>query len=170
MTDAVFVTGLSLHAYHGVMQHEGRVGQTFSLDLVLDTDLTEASRSDKLADTVGYDQVGEIASKAFGARRYRLGGAGAPRGAAPRPPPAAIGWSRPRPARSPPPSSSGSRGSHGSGSRSTSPTRRSRRPLPMSGSRLCALASVSDVATGRAANGCHPGNGTLKLWLKRSWR
>ena len=72
MTDAVFVTGLSLHAYHGVMQHEGRVGQTFSLDLVLDTDLTEASRSDKLADTVGYDQVVEIASKAFGARRYRL--------------------------------------------------------------------------------------------------
>ncbi|MEA2926036.1 MAG: 7,8-dihydroneopterin aldolase/epimerase/oxygenase [Alphaproteobacteria bacterium] len=70
MTDAVFVTGLSLHAYHGVMQHEGRVGQTFSL--VLDTDLTEASRSDKLADTVGYDQVVEIASKAFGARRYRL--------------------------------------------------------------------------------------------------
>src|SRR3954471_944252 len=120
MTDAVFVTGLSLHAYHGVMQHEGRVGQTFSLDLVLDTDLTEASRSDKLADTVGYDQVVEIASKAFGARRYRLAtGAGRP----PAGPgaPAAIGWSRPPPAQSPPPSSSGSRGSHGSGSRSTSP-------------------------------------------------
>ena len=71
MTDAVFVTGLSLHAYHGVMQHEGR-GQTFSLDLVLDTDLTEASRSDKLADTVGYDQVVDVASEAFRARRYRL--------------------------------------------------------------------------------------------------
>ena len=65
MTDAVFVTGLSLHAYHGVMHHEARVGQTFGLDLVLDTDLTDASRSDKLADTVGYDQVVEI-------RRYRL--------------------------------------------------------------------------------------------------
>jgi len=68
MTDAVFVTGLSLHAYHGVMHHEARVGQTFGLD----TDLTDASRSDKLADTVGYDQVVEIASKAFSARRYRL--------------------------------------------------------------------------------------------------
>jgi dihydroneopterin aldolase len=72
MTDAVFVTGLSIHAYHGVMQHEARVGQSFGLDLVLDTDLTGASRSDKLADTVGYDQVVEIASKAFSARRYRL--------------------------------------------------------------------------------------------------
>ena len=36
MTDAVFVSGLSLHAYHGVMQHEAKVGQTFKLDLVLD--------------------------------------------------------------------------------------------------------------------------------------
>ena len=72
MTDAVFVTGLALHAYHGVMQHEGKVGQTFQLDLVLDIDLTEASRSDKLAHTVGYDQVVDVASKAFCARRYRL--------------------------------------------------------------------------------------------------
>jgi dihydroneopterin aldolase len=72
MTDAVFVKGLSLHAYHGVMQHEGKVGQTFTLDLVLDIDLTEASRTDKLAHTIGYDQVVEEASRAFCARRYRL--------------------------------------------------------------------------------------------------
>jgi 7,8-dihydroneopterin aldolase/epimerase/oxygenase len=72
MTDAVFVTGLALHAYHGVMQHEGKVGQTFKLDLVLDIDLAEASGSDKLAHTVGYDQVVAIASEAFCGRRYRL--------------------------------------------------------------------------------------------------
>jgi len=35
MSDAVFVSGLALHAYHGVMQHEAKVGQTFKLDLVL---------------------------------------------------------------------------------------------------------------------------------------
>jgi 7,8-dihydroneopterin aldolase/epimerase/oxygenase len=72
MTDAVFVTGLSLHAYHGVMQHEAKVGQTFKLDLVLEMDLVDACRSDKLADTVGYDQVVEVASRAFCAKRYRL--------------------------------------------------------------------------------------------------
>src|SRR4030081_3412232 len=72
MTDAVFVTGLALHAYHGVMQHEAKVGQTFQLDLVLDIDLTEASHSDKLAHTVGYDQVFDAASQAFCGRRYRL--------------------------------------------------------------------------------------------------
>ena len=72
MTDTVFVSSLALHAYHGVMQHEAKVGQTFNLDLVLDIDLAEASRTDKLAHTVGYDQVVEVAAAAFCARRYRL--------------------------------------------------------------------------------------------------
>lgn len=72
MSDQVFVTGLALHAYHGVMQHEAKVGQTFKLDLTLDIDLTTASRTDKLAHTVGYDQVVDVASRAFCAKRYRL--------------------------------------------------------------------------------------------------
>jgi dihydroneopterin aldolase len=72
MIDSVFVTGLSVHAYHGVMEHEGTVGQTFRLDLVLDVDLNAASRSDKLADTVGYDQVVDVATVAFCTRRHRL--------------------------------------------------------------------------------------------------
>jgi dihydroneopterin aldolase len=72
MSDTVFVTGLSLHAYHGVMQHEGKVGQTFRLDLTLAIDLAEASRSDKLKHTVSYDLVVKTASEAFVARRYRL--------------------------------------------------------------------------------------------------
>jgi dihydroneopterin aldolase len=72
MSDAIFVNGLVLHAYHGVMQHEAKVGQTFSLDLVLNIDLAEASRTDKLKDTVSYDMVVKAASEAFCARRYRL--------------------------------------------------------------------------------------------------
>ena len=72
MTDTVFVTGLAVHAYHGVMDHEATVGQTFRLDLVLDVDLSTASRSDKLAHTVGYDQIVNVASLAFCTRRHRL--------------------------------------------------------------------------------------------------
>src|SRR5262249_55974433 len=72
MTDNVFVTGLCVHAYHGVMEHEGTVGQTFRLDLVLDVDLSAASRSDKLADTVGYARVVVVATAAFCTRRHRL--------------------------------------------------------------------------------------------------
>jgi len=72
MSDTVFVTGLALHAYHGVMQHEAKVGQTFKLDLKLDIDLGEASRTDMLKHTVSYDLVVQTAAEAFCARRYRL--------------------------------------------------------------------------------------------------
>jgi dihydroneopterin aldolase len=72
MTDCVFIAGLALHAYHGVMQHEARVGQTFTLDLELEVDLSNASRSDKLAHTVDYDQVVAVTTEAFCSRRYRL--------------------------------------------------------------------------------------------------
>jgi 7,8-dihydroneopterin aldolase/epimerase/oxygenase len=72
MTDSVHVTGLALHAFHGVMEHEATVGQTFYIDLVLDIELAQASHSDKIADTVGYDEVVDVASRTFCAQRYRL--------------------------------------------------------------------------------------------------
>jgi dihydroneopterin aldolase len=72
MSDTVFVNGLVLHAYHGVMQHEAKVGQTFRLDVVLEIDLAEASRTDMLKHTVSYDLVVKTATEAFTARRYRL--------------------------------------------------------------------------------------------------
>lgn len=72
MSDHIFIHGLSLHAYHGVMEHEASVGQAFTLDLVLDIDLAHASVSDKVADTVSYSGIVQVASEAFAAKRYRL--------------------------------------------------------------------------------------------------
>ena len=72
MSDTIFVKGLALHAYHGVMQHEGKVGQTFYVDLQLELELGNASRTDKLKDTISYDFVIKTAAEAFCGRRYRL--------------------------------------------------------------------------------------------------
>ena len=72
MNDTIFITGLSLHAYHGVVPYEGKVGQTFTIDLELEIDLSAAVRSDKVADTVSYDQVAAVASTAFTAQKFRL--------------------------------------------------------------------------------------------------
>lgn len=72
MSDRIFVTGLMLHAYHGVMPHEAKVGQTFGIDLVLEIDLATAVRSDKVADTVSYDKVVSCVEKAFSETRFRL--------------------------------------------------------------------------------------------------
>lgn len=72
MNDRIFIKGLSLHAYHGVMAYEAKVGQTFTIDLDLDIDLSDAARSDKVKDTVSYDQVATCASEAFCAQPFKL--------------------------------------------------------------------------------------------------
>jgi len=72
MTDTIFITGLVVHARHGVMKHETEVGQRFVIDLELFSDLQEASHSDRLADTVSYSQVVATATAAFKNSNYRL--------------------------------------------------------------------------------------------------
>jgi dihydroneopterin aldolase len=72
MSDRIFIRGLSLHAYHGVVPYEGKVGQTFTIDMLLDIDLARAAASDKVADTVSYDQVVAAASEAFCGERCKL--------------------------------------------------------------------------------------------------
>jgi dihydroneopterin aldolase len=72
MSDRIFIRGLALHAYHGVMPHEAKVGQTFTIDLELEIDLSTAARSDKVVDTVSYDKVVDVTSAAFSGQRFRL--------------------------------------------------------------------------------------------------
>jgi 7,8-dihydroneopterin aldolase/epimerase/oxygenase len=72
MSDVIFVTGLLVHARHGVMEHEQKVGQRFAIDIELDLDLATASASDRLADTVSYASIVETATQAFTAKNFRL--------------------------------------------------------------------------------------------------
>lgn len=72
MSDVIFVKGLVLHAHHGVMAHEGEVGQRFVVDLELKAELGEASASDRLADTISYAAVVEEAERAFVRRKFKL--------------------------------------------------------------------------------------------------
>jgi dihydroneopterin aldolase len=72
MSDKIFVRGLALHAHHGVLPYEAKVGQSFTIDMTLDIDLSAAARSDKVADTVSYDQVVEAASQVFTAQKFKL--------------------------------------------------------------------------------------------------
>ena len=72
MTDTIFIKGVLIHARHGVMEHESEVGQRFVIDLELYTDLSDSSRSDRLADTVSYSNVVETATAAFKDANYRL--------------------------------------------------------------------------------------------------
>jgi dihydroneopterin aldolase len=72
MSDFIFVRGIVVQAHHGVMAHESEVGQRFVIDLELATDLADASRSDRLSDTVSYSAIVETATAAFADENYRL--------------------------------------------------------------------------------------------------
>ncbi|WP_454630217.1 dihydroneopterin aldolase [Bradyrhizobium cenepequi] len=72
MTDTIFITGVVIHARHGVLEHENEVGQRFVIDLELSVDLSESSRTDKLADTVSYSNVVATATEAFKDTNYKL--------------------------------------------------------------------------------------------------
>lgn len=72
MSDRIFVRGLLIHAHHGVMEHESKVGQRFVLDLELSIDLEDAAHSDKLVDTVSYAAIVESTTRAFTAQSHRL--------------------------------------------------------------------------------------------------
>lgn len=72
MSDTIFIRGIVVHAHHGVMAHESEVGQRFVIDIELATDLAEASRSDRLTDTISYSAIVETATAAFADQNYRL--------------------------------------------------------------------------------------------------
>jgi dihydroneopterin aldolase len=72
MTDSIFIKGVLIHARHGLLEHESEVGQRFVIDLELDTDLSESSRTDKLSDTVSYSNVVATATSAFKDTNYKL--------------------------------------------------------------------------------------------------
>ncbi len=54
------------------MEHETEVGQRFVIDLELSADLSESSRTDRLADTVSYSNVVATATAAFKNANYKL--------------------------------------------------------------------------------------------------
>jgi 7,8-dihydroneopterin aldolase/epimerase/oxygenase len=72
MSDAIFIKGLLIHARHGVLEHESEVGQRFVIDLELDIDLSDSSRTDRLSDTVSYSNVVTTATSAFKDTNYYL--------------------------------------------------------------------------------------------------
>lgn len=69
MSDKLCIDGLIVHAYHGVMRHEPKIGQTFQLDVVVK--FHRALDHDGLCG-VSHQAVAQIAQDVFCARQYHL--------------------------------------------------------------------------------------------------
>lgn len=59
MADRIELRGLRVRGFHGVFEHERINGQDFLIDVTLWLDLTQAARSDDLADTVDYGALAQ---------------------------------------------------------------------------------------------------------------
>lgn len=55
--DSIYINGMEFYAYHGVFPEENRLGQLFTVDVVLHTDLRPAGESDDLTRTVNYAEA-----------------------------------------------------------------------------------------------------------------
>ena len=61
--DKIYINGIKTYGYHGSIQEERVLGQYFITDIVLYIDLTAASETDDLNETVHYGEVYNLAEE-----------------------------------------------------------------------------------------------------------
>ena len=70
--DCIRIKSLKVEARHGVYEFERKKDGTFELDIEIYLPLEKSGKSDKLEDTIDYDNIVSIATKAFIEKDYNL--------------------------------------------------------------------------------------------------
>lgn len=63
MKTSIFLKDVSIYAYHGVSPQETQVGNTFIINLRIETDMQKAWVSDHIADTISYADIYQSVSE-----------------------------------------------------------------------------------------------------------
>ena len=69
---SVILNDIRIYAFHGCMEEEARIGSDYIVNLVVDTNMEEASRSDELEDAVDYVNLLAIVKKEMSIRSKLL--------------------------------------------------------------------------------------------------
>ncbi|GAB3952162.1 dihydroneopterin aldolase [Spirosoma harenae] len=56
----IALEGLEFFSYHGFYDEEQKIGNKYSVDIIVTTDFLEAARRDRLSDTVSYEDLYHI--------------------------------------------------------------------------------------------------------------
>ena len=72
MSDQIILTGIRGYGYHGLFDFEAEEGQIFLVDLTISIDLTKASLSDQIADTVDYGALTNLVVDEITGERAQL--------------------------------------------------------------------------------------------------
>lgn len=67
----VALEGMRFHALHGFYEEEAIIGNHFILDVLIETDFSEASKSDNLVQTVNYESIYNVCTEVM-TQRVRL--------------------------------------------------------------------------------------------------
>lgn len=70
--DRVRLIGVQIYGHHGVTPGEREIGQRFKIDVEMGLDLQPAGESDRVQDTVDYEEVYRIIETVTRERRYHL--------------------------------------------------------------------------------------------------
>ncbi|RPF51224.1 dihydroneopterin aldolase [Aquisalibacillus elongatus] len=61
--DQIKLNGMMFYGYHGVFPEENKLGQRFTVDIELFTDLKKAGQSDDIQDSMDYGQVYQVTQR-----------------------------------------------------------------------------------------------------------
>ncbi len=70
--DSILINGLEFYGYHGASDQEQTVGHRYLVDLRLGVDITRASISDQLSDTVNYSKAAKCVITIATTEQFRL--------------------------------------------------------------------------------------------------
>lgn len=70
--DKIYLSQLQFYGYHGVFPEETTLGQRFMVDLMLETDLKEAGKSDDLSKTINYADIHQVVKSIVEGPPYKL--------------------------------------------------------------------------------------------------
>ena len=68
----ITVSGIKLYAYHGCMREEAKIGSDYELNVVLESDFSEAAVSDDLTKTIDYVVINKIVTQEMAIRSNLL--------------------------------------------------------------------------------------------------
>lgn len=74
--NTILVEGINVYAHHGCLEEEGRIGCNYTVDVTMDTDFSEAARTDDLSKTIDYVTVYNIVREQMAIRSRLIEHAG----------------------------------------------------------------------------------------------
>jgi dihydroneopterin aldolase len=72
MSDTIRLINMTIYGYHGVSPAEKETGRRFEVDVELSVDVREATKTDRLTDTVNYTEVYQVVEEILSREHYAL--------------------------------------------------------------------------------------------------